>query len=164
MSSNPFDTAWTRPRNPARDMNMRIGDAERQQVADALSTHYAEGRLDVNEFNERMSQAMAAKTRADLAGLLTDLPSSAPGALPAPKPVRHRSRLLAMVLLAIVIAGAASALGRPSIWWWHIPWLLIAVVVFLVLRATRLHHHRFHHHADSARLDEGHYRHGHRHW
>ena len=33
-----------------------------------------DGRLDAAEFKERLDQAMSAKTRADLAGLLTDLP------------------------------------------------------------------------------------------
>jgi hypothetical protein len=143
-------------------MSMRVGDAERQQVADALSTHYSEGRLDAVEFNERMTQAMGAKTRADLSGLLTDLPGSAPAAAPPPKPVHHRSRLLAIVLLAIIIVGAVSALAPPFIGSSHIPWLLIAVVAFIFWRRARFPHHRFHHHLDQATVDRA--PHLHRHW
>jgi hypothetical protein len=145
-------------------MSMRVGDAERQQVADALSTHYSEGRLDAVEFNERMSQAMGAKTRADLSGLLSDLPSSAPTPAGPPKPARHRSRLLAIVLLALVFAAAVSRLVHPFLGWWHIPWLLVALVAFVIWRHTRFHHHRFHHHGSPVTLDQGRQVHRHRHW
>jgi hypothetical protein len=53
---------------------MRIGDAERTEVADRLSRHFSDGRLDEAEFGERLDQSMRAKTMADLSGLLADLP------------------------------------------------------------------------------------------
>jgi hypothetical protein len=157
MTGHASDSGWNRSRNPAPDINMRVGDAERQQVADALSTHYSEGRLDAVEFNERMSQAMGAKTRADLSGLLTDLPSSAPAAVPPPKRARHRSRLLAMVLLAVIVAATVSSLVPTHLAWFHIPWLLIAVVALLFLRRSR-----FHRHLHRASIEGGPHR--HRHW
>ena len=49
--------------------SMRVSDAERAEVADRLSKHYGDGRLDQAEFNERLDQAMRAKTRQDLDGL-----------------------------------------------------------------------------------------------
>lgn len=52
----------------------RIGDVERSRAVDALSRHYTDGRLDQHEFNERLSQAMEAKTSADLSRVLGDLP------------------------------------------------------------------------------------------
>jgi hypothetical protein len=55
-------------RSPA----LRVGDREREQVADELRRHAAAGRLD---------RAYAARTAADLAPLTEDLP-----ALDAPKP------------------------------------------------------------------------------
>src|SRR5262252_836882 len=54
--------------------DVRVSDAERSEVADILSKHYADGRLDQAEFNERVDQAMKARTRADFRGLLDDLP------------------------------------------------------------------------------------------
>lgn len=61
------------------DDRMRLSDAERQQVVDALSRHTADGRLSMDEFEQRSEQALAARTRGDLRGLLDDLPT-APGA------------------------------------------------------------------------------------
>ena len=52
--------------------NMRISDAERTEVADRLSLHYSDGRLDQEEFDRRLHQAMSAVTQADLNGLFAD--------------------------------------------------------------------------------------------
>ena len=69
---------------------LRVSDAERQAVADRLGEHFAEGRLDQDEFGERAGRAMTAKTRADLSGLFDDLPdlSTRPQTGTAPVPVR----------------------------------------------------------------------------
>jgi uncharacterized integral membrane protein len=57
---------------------MRAGDADRQAVADRLKTALDEGRLDLNEYDERLQKTYAAKTFADLDGLLDDLPGTVP--------------------------------------------------------------------------------------
>ena len=56
--------------------DMRVGDAERDAAANDLREHFASGRLTQDELNERLDRTFAAKTRADLGGLFTDLPSS----------------------------------------------------------------------------------------
>jgi hypothetical protein len=53
---------------------MRASDADRDRVADALREAYAEGRLDVEEHNERIERAYQAKTLGELTPLLADLP------------------------------------------------------------------------------------------
>jgi hypothetical protein len=53
---------------------MRPSDEARQRAADALRTHYAEGRLDETELERRVERAYAARTRADLKSLFRDLP------------------------------------------------------------------------------------------
>ena len=58
---------------------MRVGDAEREAAAAELREHYASGRLTLDEMNERVDKAFAAKTRGDLNALMTDLPSRRPG-------------------------------------------------------------------------------------
>ena len=77
---------------PANDPHstMRASDADRDRVADALREAYAEGRLDVEEHNERIDLAYKAKTLGELSPLLSDLPqrhthvaSPATGAAPA---------------------------------------------------------------------------------
>ena len=64
----------------ATGSNIRVGDAEREVVATQLREHYADGRLTLDELNERLDQAFAAKTRADLTAVTRDLPMR-PGAM-----------------------------------------------------------------------------------
>ena len=60
----------------ASGYDMRVGDAERDAAANELREHFASGRLTQDELNERLDRTFAAKTRQDLSGLFTDLPSS----------------------------------------------------------------------------------------
>lgn len=62
---------------------IRIGDAERHQVAEILRQAAGEGRLDLDELDERLGLALTAKTHADLVPLTQDLPIS-PTAVPIP--------------------------------------------------------------------------------
>lgn len=55
---------------------MRASDVERQQVVEILSHALNEGRLKVQEYSDRMSQAYEAVTYADLSRLHADLPTS----------------------------------------------------------------------------------------
>lgn len=64
---------------------MRVSDEERHQVAEVLRLAAGEGRIDVEELEERLEAAYAAKTYADLAPLTADLPR--PGASPGQHPV-----------------------------------------------------------------------------
>ena len=57
--------------------NVRVGDADREAVAAQLREHYADGRLTLEELNERLDQAFAAKTKADLNTVMRDLPQAA---------------------------------------------------------------------------------------
>jgi len=72
----------------ATGFNVRVGDADREAVAGQLREHYADGRLTLDELNERLDQAFAAKTRADLNAVLRDLPHVAsPGADAPPRAI-----------------------------------------------------------------------------
>ncbi|MFI5754484.1 DUF1707 domain-containing protein [Streptomyces sp. NPDC051569] len=55
----------------------RASDAEREQIAERLREAVAEGRLDMEEFEERLEAAFTARTHGELAPLVRDLP--APG-------------------------------------------------------------------------------------
>ncbi|GAB3967461.1 hypothetical protein GCM10029978_034810 [Actinoallomurus acanthiterrae] len=59
----------------ARD-DLRVGDAERDEVASALHEHFAQGRLTREELDERLSAALSAKTVGDLREVTRDLPVS----------------------------------------------------------------------------------------
>ena len=65
---------------------LRIGDAERHQVAEILREAAGEGRLDLDELDQRLEAAYAAKTYADLVPLTADLPAHQPAAAPAFRP------------------------------------------------------------------------------
>lgn len=56
----------------------RVGHAERLATIDELSTALAEGRLEMDEADERIGAATRAKTYDDLRLLTTDLPVSRP--------------------------------------------------------------------------------------
>src|SRR6266704_5982138 len=62
----------------ATGYNVRIGDADREAIAAQLREHYADGRLTLEELNERLDQVFAAKTKADLNTVMRDLPQAMP--------------------------------------------------------------------------------------
>jgi TM2 domain-containing membrane protein YozV len=57
---------------------LRIGDTEREAAVRELGEHFAAGRLDAAEYEERTTTAYAARTADDLAPLFTDLPRQEP--------------------------------------------------------------------------------------
>lgn len=59
---------------------MRASDAERERVAEVLRDALEEGRLDVEEFQERVERTYEARTRGELAPLVRDLPQVREGA------------------------------------------------------------------------------------
>ena len=60
----------------AAGYEMRVSDAEREAAAAELREHFASGRLDQEELDERLSAALTARTRGDLDALFADLPSA----------------------------------------------------------------------------------------
>ena len=56
------------------DRPIRASDKERESVVDVLRDAYTDGRLTLEEFEERTSTAYASKTWADLRELTADLP------------------------------------------------------------------------------------------
>jgi uncharacterized protein DUF1707 len=68
---------------------MRAGDADRQRVVEQLGQHFAHGRLDVGEFDERAGRAHTAVYLDQLPPLLADLPAApAPQVTPVQRPRR----------------------------------------------------------------------------
>ncbi len=114
---------------------MRAGDKDRQRVVELLGRHFGEGRLTVEEFDERVVRAHASVYLDELPGLTVDLPS---------EPVHHQRHAgrrgrpmrapapVFMVLLAMLLAWslvAAIVQGAPVI--------LVLFLVFLFLRHRR---------------------------
>lgn len=74
------------PNDPSK---MRISDQDRHQVAEVLRDAAAEGRIDLEELDERLEAAYKAKFYADLVPLTLDLPGAhlpavGPTAVPQP--------------------------------------------------------------------------------
>lgn len=107
---------------------MRIGHAERDAVAAELREHYASGRLTLEELDERLDAALAAKTRGDLDALMRDLPSARPAPAaagagrPGPGPRTAGQAVATMVFLALAICALVTigfigvfgaGIGRP---------------------------------------------------
>lgn len=111
---------------------LRVSDAERAQVADRLSEHYGDGRLDQDEFSERLNKAMSAKTQADLGGLLDDLPAEQHPVQEAGQRHRRPYRLLLFLFVTIALVALAGHLSAALIL--PFPWLLIGLLAFLLLR------------------------------
>jgi Domain of unknown function (DUF1707) len=108
--------------------DMRVSDAERQVIADELKAHFAAGRLDIDEYEDRLQSALAARTRHDLDDLVRDLPSVSAVATAQVPPTRpfFLAILFAIGVLAVftVVFNALHGLFFP---WWLIP---IAFFVF----------------------------------
>lgn len=108
---------------------LRIGTQEREDAVRALGDHFADGRIPVDEYEERVGLALEARTRADLRPLFVDLPAPHPAFMtppprsaplvrafapdplavndPAPSPALYseRSRLAAGVLQLVLPFG-----------------------------------------------------------
>jgi hypothetical protein len=126
---------------------LRVSDAERDAVAAELAEHLRVGRLELDEFDERVGRAIGARTRGDLDRLLADLPR----ALPPPPPAPARRPGPPFLLLAILIFAAGTAIlgglsHAPATWGhgdWHQHavwpfWLLWWLVPLAILAARRL--------------------------
>jgi hypothetical protein len=125
--------------------DMRAGDGDRKAVAEQLKTALDEGRLDLGEYDDRLQRAYAAKTYADLDGLLTDLPGTVPvqhsqiqPATPAGAPVpptASKARQIAqwagpyagVILVCTVIWLVTSISAGHLTYFWPV-WMLIPLI------------------------------------
>lgn len=119
------------------DGDMRVSDVERTNVINALCRHFADGRLDQAELDERTATATAAKTRRDLSGLLADLPPLDQPPVPAEGPPARRYRHPFPLVFAVIVAIIVAASWPARILMFHVPWVLVFVVVLLLLRWGR---------------------------
>jgi hypothetical protein len=137
ISRHRYDV-WSRgrtwidePHEPARrDPDLRVSQAERDEVVAALAGHFADGRLTVEEYEERVEAALAARTGRDLEPLLEDLPAADPPAPPARTRRRHDPRSLRAPLVpARLLAVAAVVVLAIATGPWAL-WLLWPALVF----------------------------------
>jgi Domain of unknown function (DUF1707) len=130
----------------AEPAGLRVSDQQREQTAQAIREHYAAGRLTEDELNERLQAALQARTDADLAKLMKDLP-------PLPVSAAQRKAELAQrrgelqrrvlqeagggaVLFAICTVIWLTSGGRGQFW----PiWVALVTVIALARSTWRLY-------------------------
>lgn len=142
---------------------MRAADGDRERYAERVRDALAEGRLELNEMDERLQQVYRAKTFGELDRLIADLPGTvppqrsqvAPATPPSPvPPSRHEEnpklagwlsflwRLwLVTVLVNLVIWFVASIASADLLYFWPIwvagPWGALNVALTILFPPGR---------------------------
>ncbi|HEY6688789.1 MAG TPA: DUF1707 domain-containing protein [Propionibacteriaceae bacterium] len=81
---------------------LRASDDDRDAVLRALERHTAEGRLSLDEFDQRSTAALAAVTLDELAALTSDLPELSDKPEPPVEPASHARHLVLLFVIAFV--------------------------------------------------------------
>jgi hypothetical protein len=100
--------------------DLRASDDERESAVEALQAHYADGRLDRSELEQRVSLAYRARSRGALSALLADLPL-APGRRVARRFYRFQLEVLpyhagAFLTVNGALVGIWAATGEGRFW------------------------------------------------
>jgi hypothetical protein len=123
--------------------SLRAGDHDRDAVVEMLREQHLAGRLDTDELQERIERCYAAKTYAELDGVLADLPVALSSPSDLPDPARRdrgaavawgqwggrgwlRLPLLAPLLLVAIVVSHG-----------HLVWLVLPFVFWFVSRRPR---------------------------
>jgi hypothetical protein len=125
--------------------DLRVSDSDRERAAAALSAHYAAGRLNDAELDERLNAVYAALTESEVKAILADLPALPPGQLEARAQFAARRQQLRRRMLQESGGGMAPFLLCTGIWavtghgyFWPM-WVLIAVLVPLLRNGWALY-------------------------
>jgi hypothetical protein len=126
--------------------DVRASDDDRERVAREIREHYAAGRLDEAELNERVEAAYAARTAGELATLHADLPPL-PATVAEERAVVARRRRELQRRLLQQSGGAIGAFVVCTVIWaatgaagsfWPI-WILLVALIPLVRNGWRLY-------------------------
>ena len=130
--------------------DVRIGDTDREAVAAPLREHYAQGRLTMEEFDQRLDAAFAAPMRSQLSALTRDLPPAATPSAPLPVTAagarrersgrEHRPGSRARLgLIPMILAAVIAWLLIVDLQLRMFPWpgkLAIFLLIFTVVRGV----------------------------
>ncbi|HUC56309.1 MAG TPA: DUF1707 domain-containing protein [Streptosporangiaceae bacterium] len=94
----------------ASNPSVRASDQDRDRTAQLLSAHHAAGRLDPEEFAERLDRVYTAKTVDDLDELTADLPAI--DLYPLPSASLPRNRVVSGGLPSASVLAGSSSSGR----------------------------------------------------
>lgn len=123
-----WGTSTTRERfRRIEDPDLRASDADRERVAQLLRDGAAEGRLDMDELDERLDSAYAARTFGELQGLTRDLPAVAPQ--PRRAPVRRPLVPATFVWVTLLLVAVWAMTGAGYFWpMWPMLWFAFATL------------------------------------
>ena len=129
-----------RPHDPSL---MRISDADRQRVADVLRDAAGDGRLDLDELEERLELTWQAKTYGELVPITLDLQATGPVPPPAAAPVRRTPAGVPAVghASSVAIMGECRRQGVWSVPENHSAFALMGSVVIDLRQAQLQSHH-----------------------
>jgi hypothetical protein len=99
-------------------MLLRASDRDREHIADLLRHAAAEGRLLVEELEQRVAAAFSARTYGELDAIVSDLPPSQPSvrSLLAADVRRRPARAIVAVaaVMAVLVTGAVGLRGHDA--------------------------------------------------
>jgi hypothetical protein len=141
----------------AYDPQLRVSDEDRDRTAALLREHHALGRIDPQEFSDRLDRTFAARTVGQLDDILNDLPRIDLYRLPGAKGTRQpnqvrrplaRSRRMpaqwraawgvyATVNLICFVVWALSGFGYPWFLWVAGPWGAVMAGSYATVSAGR---------------------------
>lgn len=114
---------------------LRASDADREQHAELLRRHSAQGRLTVDELEERLDRVYAARTVGELAPVVSDLPAPEPPRTPRPR-TRRRPEVVAFLAVNLVLIAIWAATGAGYFWpiWPLLGWGAIVALHTWIVR------------------------------
>jgi hypothetical protein len=119
---------------------LRAGDADREKVADKLRKHHADGRLDTEEFQERINRCLQAKTLGELEAVVADLPGERRASGRQLRPRRWWSFPLVPAVIVLVALSAGSGWHNHGHGHWLWFWVVIGVGFLAARFAARRHY------------------------
>jgi DUF1707 SHOCT-like domain len=128
------------------DPGLRASDEQRERAAQDIREHFAAGRLDEDELDQRVQDAYSAKTQQDLAKLLVDLPKLPASPAQQKAELVQRRRHLQRRLIQETGGGAALFVVCTAIWitsgasgqFWPI-WVALITLIPLLRNGWRLY-------------------------
>jgi DUF1707 SHOCT-like domain len=118
---------------------LRVADADRDRTVEQLRAAAAEGRLDPDELEERVSKALTARTQSELDELLADLPKPQVAVVEPDRSLVLRERTAAFLVPNVVCIAIWAATGAGSFWpGWVLLGTGIAFAAFLIRFVLRV--------------------------
>jgi hypothetical protein len=119
----------------AESLDTLVADSDRAGAAEEVRKHYDSGRLTLDEFESRIAEVHAARTRGDLEHAFRQLPRSEPPASLRVRDLRWSSLALQYALVNLVCILIWLFSGAQGSFWPK--WVLVGTLVMYLRRLRR---------------------------